>query len=134
MALGDCHNQKNKISTLIMNYSDFNMEFNTHTLSEVLGPYVWQWSDASNDEPSSFDGDNDIKVIIYRATNTASFKVAKDLYAVDEAKQLDFRFVSYDDIIAYLNKAMVETHREDLAQIFLNRKSEIKGMFCDIRG
>lgn len=133
MKLPNCQSETTPRSTLIMNYSDFNFEHDPEALSELLGPYKWIWSNEVITEPDSFDGDNDIKVIIYQITGPEnSLEDIKKRYSTDKSEQLDFRYLAYTDALAYLDEASVTVYREALAQIMVARKFEIKGMFCDI--
>jgi len=148
MKAPDCDGDLRPISTLIMNYSDFNLEHNLHTLEKLIGSNQWAWSDKPFDEPDAFEGDNDIKVIIYKeilsdldmekfyrvgkGRRAISLEDVKKLYPTNKSKQLDFRYLSYKDAINYLDSTSLDMYREDLALILVKRKFEIKEMFCEI--
>jgi len=150
MKTPNCHGETKPISTLIMNYSDFIVQFSDDKLTELIGPYYWSWSGEpdSKNEPDSSNGDNDIKVIVYRnklATEelteeywrnaflySLSLEDVKSLYPTDQSEQHDYRYLAYTDALEYLDEATITMPFEDLAKIMIGRKFEIKGMFCKI--
>ena len=131
-------------SIVIANYSDFNFDFNGESLAKLLGPYNWSWSDDKFDEPDAGEAENDIKVVIFRnaipedetrygVINNAlsiSRAEAQARHPVNKAKNLDFRYVAYSELMDYLDEAAAKMPQQALAETLVKRKFEIRQMFC----
>jgi hypothetical protein len=88
--------------TLVLAYDDFGPQALAH---ELLGMGWWQWEAGGSWEP----GDRfDVRVVVYRGISRAAVEAE---YPTIEGRA-DHRHVTYDDAIAYLERAMAEIEGE----------------------
>lgn len=88
--------------TLVLAYDDFGPQALAHGL---LGMAWWQWEAGGSWEP----GDRfDVRVVVYRGISRAAVEAE---YPTIEG-HADHRTVTYDDAVAYLERAMVEIEGE----------------------
>ena len=65
--------------------------------NELIGMDWWQWQSHGEPVPQNYD----IKVIVYQGID---LQILKKRYPVVPEKEKDFRYVSYDDAVQYLDK------------------------------
>lgn len=75
---------------------------------ELLGSPWWQWLPAGGSSPKQRYL---IKVVVYKDMPLAEVKA---LYPISEQQQQDFRYVSYDAALQYLNEAVAMSQEDDL--------------------
>jgi hypothetical protein len=89
--------------TLVLDYDDFGPQAMAFGL---LGMQWWQWEAGGSWEP----GDRfDIRVVVYRGITLAAVQAE---YPTVEGRA-DYRYVSYDDAMAYFERSMAEIEDED---------------------
>lgn len=94
--LFSCSSIQTNKKYLVLNYSDFGPP----SLCEgLIGQDWWQWQDHGDSQPRKYD----IKVVVYRG-----FKLqdAQKKYPIIPGKKQDYRYVSYDQAIAFLNESI----------------------------
>lgn len=67
----------------------------------IIWPQHWQWSDAENHQPVSYD----IRVIIYQGDNLDQLK---SIYSIVPEKKQDYRFIQRDKAVEYLKGTISE--------------------------
>ena len=91
--------------TMVLDYGDFGPQAAAHKL---LGYQWWQWQAHGDSDPST---KYDVKVVIYRKVK---LKFVDKSYAVVPEKHLDYRYVTYDAAMAYLDGAISENVLPDV--------------------
>jgi len=106
MSLGCWEQSKNQYEnftsstkTLILSYDDFGPQILAY---EFLGFQWWQWDNHGDSDPRT---KYDIRVAIYK---DVSLEIVKNKYPVNRNNKLDFRYVTYDECLEYLDKIMTE--------------------------
>lgn len=83
--------------TMVLWYGDFGPQVCAH---EVLGMEWYQWNLTGSPNPDEFDP---IQVVVYR---DIELDVVKQLYPVVKELSQDYRYISYQEALNYLNKNM----------------------------
>ena len=83
----------------IFDYEDFGPQASAH---QLLGMQWWQWQDHGESDPST---QYNIKVVVHQAALT---KRIKREFPVAPTKQLDYRYVTFENAHAYLNQHIDE--------------------------
>lgn len=89
-----------------MSYQDFGPP----ALAEpLLGNDFWQWQNHGDSRPKDYS----IGVVVYRDLDLSRIKT---LFPVIPEKRQDYRYVAYDNAVAFLEDAIrkIENHREDI--------------------
>ena len=86
-------------NTLILSYDDFGPQVVAH---DLLGLQFWQWDSQGDPDPKTT---YDIRVIVYKDISLESLK--KD-YPINRDQKIDFRYLSYDGSIEYLDSLIEE--------------------------
>jgi hypothetical protein len=105
-------------------------EFGPSSYSEdLLGYAFWQWNNHGDSRPREYD----INIVVYR--NTTLEKVSKQ-YPVIEAKEQDYRYISYDEIMPYLNQTIKEFSaiKENVFPLYTEQLTETKKKIIDALG
>ncbi len=101
---------------VVLNYSDFGPP----SLCEgLIGSDWWQWQEHGESRPSNYD----IKVVVYRGYK---LKHAQKQYPVIPRRNQDYRYVSYDQAIAFLNDSIEEAMLIQLADKLKETKARIE--------
>jgi len=87
-----CTNQVNQ-NTIVLNYSDFGPQV---IASEIIGMEWWQWQSHGESRPTV----NNIKIIVFREI---PLNEVKELYAVNQYLQKDYRYLKYEKAINFLD-------------------------------
>ena len=87
---------------VVLAYDDFGPQV---LAGELLGPEWWQWEAGGS---WALDDRFDVRVVVYRGMTLAE---AQAEYPTVEGRA-DYRHVSYDDAMAFLERALVETDGE----------------------
>ncbi|WP_143569776.1 hypothetical protein [Tenacibaculum agarivorans] len=88
-------------NTLLLNYDDLGPQILAHNL---IGFQWWQWNNHGSSD-SNDKTEYDIRVIVFKNIST---EIVKKKYPVDEKLKLDFRYISYNETITYLDKIINE--------------------------
>lgn len=92
--------------TLVLAYDDFGPQALAGTL---IGAEWWQWEGGGSWEP----GDRfDVRVVVYRGLSLAAVEAE---YPTVEGRA-DYRYVSYDDAMAYFERGLAEVEGEPLLE------------------
>ncbi len=86
-------------TTLVLDYEDFGPQVAAH---ELIGMAWWQWDPHGDPAPAQ---PNPIRVVVYRDVPLAEVQRS---FPVVEATKQDFRYVSYEDATAYLDRTIRE--------------------------
>ena len=100
--VGCVHAEANKM--IVLDYSDFGPQAAAY---ELLGMQWWQWQSHGDSRPRKYD----IKVVVYR---DVPLDVVKQKYPVVKKEFKDFRYVSYDEAILYLDTMIQENFIPEL--------------------
>ena len=90
--------------TLVLQYSDFGPQAMAYHL---IGPNRLPW----DPETPIFVGHDAVRVVIYRGIDLAT---VESLYPPDKLRNIDYRYVSYQDALRYLD---AKIHRNLLIRI-----------------
>jgi hypothetical protein len=82
----------------LLNYSDFGPQV---IASEVVGMEWWQWQPHGDPRPRPYP----IKVAVFR---DMSLDDVKKQFPVDEARELDYRYLQYETAMRYLDAKITE--------------------------
>lgn len=82
---------------VVLSYEDFGRQVMAH---EALGMQWWQWQTRGDSRPTEYD----IKVAVFQGSGDE----VKSLYPVVEHKTQDYRYITYQNAINYLDSAIVE--------------------------
>ena len=102
-------------TTLVLDYSDFGPQA---TAYELIGYEWWQWERHGDSRPRHYA----IKVVVYRDILLSEVRKA---YPVVKEKEQDYRYVSHDEAIAYLDNQIEEDILPELTQTLHKTKSTI---------
>ncbi len=86
-------------ATLVLKYSDFGPQAMAY---EALGYEWFQWEATGGPDPSQA---YDVRVVVFKDLPLESVKTK---YPMDKAKGQDFRYIGYDQALAYLEKNIKE--------------------------
>jgi len=115
LVLTSCASIAEHSGSYVLNYGDFGPQ---SMAFELIGNEWWQWQDYGYYRPRKYD----IKVIVYR--NIALDKV-KQLYPVDPDKNMDYRYVEYNNVINYLDRNIKENVIRSLTKELSTTKNKI---------
>jgi hypothetical protein len=104
-------------NTLVLQYRDFGpqaMSYNT------IGMEWWQWDNHGDSNPYY---QYDIKVVVYR---DIPLHQAEKAYPVVKEKEQDYRYLSYDKAMAYLDSQIQEDVIQELTAQLRETKSQIE--------
>lgn len=79
--------------TLVLRYSDFGPQAMAYHL---IGPNRLPW----DPDTPVFVGHNAVRIVIYRGID---LETVKSLYPPDERRNIDYRYVSFQDALRYLD-------------------------------
>ncbi len=83
---------------LVLKYSDFGPQVIAYEIIEMAW---WQWNEHGDSRPTN----HDIRVVVYKSID---LKEIMRRYPVVESKQQDYRYVTYQDAIQFLNDKVQE--------------------------
>jgi hypothetical protein len=89
---------------VVLDYNDFGPQAAAY---ELLGMEWWQWQSHGESRPQKYD----ITVVVYKDVPLDS---VKQKYPVVEKESKDYRYVTYDDAIHYLDNMIQENLMPDL--------------------
>lgn len=95
-------------STVTLDYKAFGPQVIAH---EIIGNEWWQWEVSGAPDPTVT---YDVKVVVYRNIDLAS---VKEKFPVDKKLQIDYRYVTYQEAIAFLDKHVKHTMETPLTGI-----------------
>lgn len=99
----------------IFDYDDFGPQVLAY---EIIGYQWYQWNDVGSPDPRKID---DIKVVIYWNEPLASIK---EKYAVNKKKNKDFRYLTYETAMKYLDSTIAKY--QDASHLTETRKKLVK--------
>lgn len=101
--------------TLVLRYSDFGPQAMAYHL---LGPNRLPW----DPDTPIFVGHNAVRIVIYRDIN---LKTVKSLYPSDKPGNIDYRYVSYQDALRYLDAKIHHNLLIRITQKLKNTRDQI---------
>jgi len=113
---------------LVLRYADFGPQ---RLAGDLLGPRQWQWADSEAPDPAP-----DIRVVVYRGR---SLERMRRRFPVQPLSERDFRYVEYDDALAYLrrevddrrlHRRLYRTRNRILAALGEPRSCRPQGLDC----
>jgi hypothetical protein len=107
LSMAACGNQTNQ-QHIILNYKDFGPP---SLAGELLCSYYWQWDKHGDSRPRDYN----ILVVVYRNVDIKSIKLQ---FPVVEEKEQDYRYVEYDNAIAFLNSSIedLQANKDEVPQ------------------
>ena len=102
LLIGSAHAETKNM--VVLDYDDFGPQAAAY---ELLGMDWWQWQSHGESRPQKYD----IKVVVYKDVPIDS---VKQKYPVVEKESKDYRYVSYDEAIQYLDEMIQENFMPDL--------------------
>lgn len=93
--------------TVVLDYSDFGPQ---SMAWETIGMEWWQWAEHGDADPSY---KYQIKVVVFRGIPLSA---VKRLYPVVRRTKQDYRYLSYRQAIAYLNRNITENALPELTE------------------
>lgn len=97
-ALVSCASAALKTDAHVFAYEDFGPQV---IANELIGMEWWQWEPHGDSRPRKYD----VKVVVYRGISLAKIQTR---YPIVAAANQDFRYVSYDDALRYLDQKIEE--------------------------
>ena len=91
-------------SMVVLDYNDFGPQAAAY---ELLGMEWWQWQSHGESRPQAYN----IKVVVYKDVTLDS---VKQKYPVVQEQLKDYRYVSYNDAIQYLDDIIQENLMPEL--------------------
>jgi hypothetical protein len=91
-------------SMVVLDYNDFGPQAAAY---ELLGMEWWQWQSHGESRPQAYN----IKVVVYKDVTLDS---VKQKYPVVQEQLKDYRYVSYNDAIQYLDNIIQENLMPEL--------------------
>ena len=120
-SFGQTHNQYENFTAsskaLILSYDDLGPQVLAH---DLIGFQWWQWDNHGNSNPKT---KYDIRVIIFKGI---SLETVKNQYPINQNRKVDFRYISYNESIKYLDRIINEYKNElDIDRYSLLRRKII---------
>ena len=91
-------------SMVVLDYNDFGPQAAAY---ELLGMEWWQWQSHGESRPQAYN----IKVVVYKDVTLDS---VKQKYPVVQEQLKDYRYISYNDAIQYLDDIIQENLMPEL--------------------
>lgn len=85
-------------NALVFDYEDFGPQV---VASEIVGVEWWQWQTHGDSKPIECD----VKVVVYRGI---ALKAVQEKYPLDSEQNKDYRYLEYEDALAYLDRKIDE--------------------------
>lgn len=114
VVLFSCANQQIN-NTIVLDYEDFGPQVLSH---EIVGMQWWQWQSREDSKLAFYD----IKVVVYR---NIPIEAVKSLYSVKEKKLKDYRYLSYENAMQYLDESISENVLPVVTERLKNTKAKI---------
>ncbi len=103
---------------VVLSYEDFGPQAMAH---EALGMQWWQWQKHGDSRPAEYD----IKIAVYQGNEDE----VKRLYPVVEHKTQDYRYITYQNAINYLESAIDENALPIVTERLMNTRTELNKTF-----
>jgi hypothetical protein len=121
LAAGSCTSSQ-ALRAAVVRYEDFGPPAAAY---ELIGYDFWQWQDEGGSSP---DQRYDIRVVVYR--NSSPDEVARR-YPVQPERQQDYRYVSYDAALKYLDDMIAENALPALTERLRATRRELQTQLAD---
>ncbi len=111
-------------TTMVLDYEDFGPQAAAY---ETIGMAWWQWERQGDPDPNHR---YDIKVVVYRGIPLEQVQAR---YPVVADKKQDYRYVSYDDAMKYLDRQIQENVLPEVTQRLRATQSRIQDALASTR-
>lgn len=119
VANSGCRGRMKQADVLILDYDAFGPPVIAH---ELLGPEWWQWQPHGDSRPRKYK----VKVVVYGSIPKAE---VERRYPVDRTKEQDFRYVSKQAGVEYLDKNIEDAPVDSVRQRLLETRAAIARFF-----
>jgi hypothetical protein len=110
---------------LVLKYTDFGPP---SMASQTIGMDWWQWDNHGDSDPKT---KNDIKVVVFRGI---SLSQVRQTYPVVKSKEQDYRYLSYDTAITYLERNIQDNVRDGFLPKLTERLRKTKAIIIQKLG
>jgi len=113
------HQVRPPVTAIAFNYASFGPQ---ELAYDLIGKEQWQWQPTESTDPSTR---YDIKVVVY--TEADLDKLGRRFPIIEE-KFMDYRYVKYDDAVAYLDAQIAKSTDPDLTKTLEATREKLRAM------